>query len=384
LSSPYELKWPTRWASPPKRFSFTSLQAIASCPRRWQLLESEWGTCARFPERTHPAALEGQIVHAALDRLSRALGSCGRPPLGSPVFQAAALACGFWNFFSEQVVACNARLAQHPRAGPNYIIRTAPRELANRAIQLFREAYRPGSVAELPRTVKRNGGASPSSVLSLLRHEGVLSEVRLEHPTLPLMGILDLVTMDDAGHVTVADFKTGEAKDSHKLQLLLYGLLWWRACGTPPTRIKIQYLDHGWDVPVTASELTGAEEAASRDIAAAKEALTLHPAPARTSPECFLCAVRARCDEGWRLSERSNRPGASANVELVVMAGPSPSGFIGQKLGGAEVPIVYDYAVGRALPAFAEGTRLRLVDVQSDDASKRISIRPWSEVYVLS
>jgi pimeloyl-ACP methyl ester carboxylesterase len=53
-STPYELVAPSRWAQPPKQFNFSSLQAVAACPRRWQLPHSEWGTFSRFPERAHP------------------------------------------------------------------------------------------------------------------------------------------------------------------------------------------------------------------------------------------------------------------------------------------------------------------------------------------
>ena len=60
-STPYELVAPSRWAQPPKQFSFSSPQAVAACPRRWQLLHSEWGTFSRFPERANPSAVEGQF-----------------------------------------------------------------------------------------------------------------------------------------------------------------------------------------------------------------------------------------------------------------------------------------------------------------------------------
>ncbi len=137
----YELIAPTKWAEPPKVFSFSSLKTILECPRRWQLLHSEWGEHSRFPVRMHPAALEGQIVHAALDLLSRSLGRCGRPPIGSPSFQKALQACDFWVFFARKIKTWNHRLAEHPKAGPYFLLRVHPRELANRTIRLFRERY---------------------------------------------------------------------------------------------------------------------------------------------------------------------------------------------------------------------------------------------------
>ena len=81
----YDLKEPTSWARSPSTYSFSSLQAMRACPRRWQLLHSTWGSYSRFPERAHPAAIEGQIVHEALDLLGRELGR-KRPP-GHRVFR---------------------------------------------------------------------------------------------------------------------------------------------------------------------------------------------------------------------------------------------------------------------------------------------------------
>ena len=51
MTSFYELEAPTSWAAPPERYSFSSLQAIDACPRKWQLLHSEWGEHRRFPRR---------------------------------------------------------------------------------------------------------------------------------------------------------------------------------------------------------------------------------------------------------------------------------------------------------------------------------------------
>src|SRR5262249_11060245 len=135
--------------------------------------------------------------------------------------------------------------------------------------------------------------------LMRLQQDGVLSEVRLDHPSLPLMGILDLVTIDEGGHVTIADFKTGEAKATHRAQLLVYAVLWWRTTGSMPYRIAVQYLDDGWDEHISAAELTRHEGRVSEEITAAAHALSLQPSPARPSVECARCAVRARCDEGW-------------------------------------------------------------------------------------
>ena len=63
----YKQQGSTAWAEPPSTWSSTSLDAVDGCPRRWQLLRWRWGDIERFPVRPHPVAIEGQIVHEALD-----------------------------------------------------------------------------------------------------------------------------------------------------------------------------------------------------------------------------------------------------------------------------------------------------------------------------
>lgn len=379
--SPYELLSPTGWAAPPKLFSFSSLQTVTSCPRRWQLLHSEWGIFSRFPERAHPTAIDGQIVHLALDRLSRALGRRGRPAIGSLEFQAAASECGFWSLFDEQVTEWNSRAARHPRTGPGFLIRTAPRELANRAVRLLREQYRPGATKALD---VHSAGVGTGSIADRFHREGALSEVRLNHPTLLLTGTLDLVFRDADGETVVVDFKTGTAKDTHRDQLLLYAMLWWRCSSRAPAKIAVQYLASGWEEPISDLDMTRVEERVALEINAALAALAQQPAPARPSQDCARCPVRARCDAGWpRVEPGPDLPGRTVDVELTVIATPTPTGFTGHRLDGRELPVVYDSAVGRTLPELTSGSRLRLIDAVPVEDGKAVEVRPWSEVFLL-
>lgn len=379
-ASPYELSAPTEWAGPPEKFSFSSLDAVTSCPRRWQLLRSRWGDLARFPERAHPSAIEGQIVHEALERLSRALCRLGRPAIESPEFRQAIADCGFWSFFDAEVATWNARSAGHPRTGPGFVIRTAPGELANRAVQLLRERYRPA--AAKPRRAS-SGSAAAGTAEQRLTREGVLTELRLDHPTLPLMGVLDLVERDDDGTVVVVDFKTGAVRETHRAQLLLYAVLWWRRASRAPGRIAVQYLDGGWEEPVSERDLEAAEEQIGQEIAAAHRVLADRPAAARPSKDCARCAVRARCDDGWKQAEPAKLPhGRNVDVEVLVASPPSRTGFTGLRRDGSEVHVVYEAAVGVGLPTpFVAGAGFRLVDAQVPAGGDAVEVRPWTEVF---
>lgn len=382
MTSFYELGAPTTWATPPDRYSFSSLQAINACPRKWQLLHSEWGQHVRFPQRPHPKALEGTIVHEAIELLVRALGRRGLPNITSPAFREAVAEVDFWGHFAREVDRWNVRLASHPRSGPYYVLRTPPRELANRAIRLFREQYTPLDAA--PQR-KKPTHCEPGSVdpMALLDLRGAVSEIDLSHPELPFRGIIDLVELTD-GDVQVVDFKTGKQKDEHELQLQLYGILWWRRTGVLPKRLAIQYLNVRREFQVGEAELVAAEKRCEASIIEAARLLADTPAEARPGKDCGYCPARARCAAGWRAYlESLGRPQAgTTDLEVTVGAQPSPNGFLAEA-GGREVNVVYDAAVGQHLPPIEAGACLRLLDIVVRDEGKAFEIRQWTEVYVV-
>jgi hypothetical protein len=385
----YELQEPTSWVEPPATYSFSTLQALSACPRRWQLVHSAWGAYARFPERPQPAAIEGQIVHEALDLLARELGRNGRPPIGSPGFREALDRCGFWTFFFTQVEDWNRRLASHPRTGPAYVLRTQPRELANQAIRLFRERYRPGAEGQVDAPTAGETGAGSggsASLLTLLQARGVLSEVRVEHPKLPLVGVLDVVAMERDGSTTVVDFKTGGRKPAHEEQVLLYALLWWRATGNRPSKAVLQYLDTTWASCPEEAMMVVAENAIASEIYQAREALTVRPAASRPGRECTSCPVRPRCDDGWAWSERASQMDGGAkfiDIEVAVASSPTQTGFLGKRSNGEDVSVVFDAAVGRGLPPAKTGDRFRIVDAAPRSGGTEVALLPWTEMYHL-
>lgn len=378
----YELEHPTTWAEVPEQFSFSSLQTIESCPRSWQLLRSAWGDHARFPERPHPAALEGSIVHEAIELLVRALGRRGMPSIGSTLFRGAIEEIDFWGYFSRETNRWNERLAAHPRSGPFFVLRTPPRELANRAIRLFREQYT--ALDAEPHThdeATAPAGSSNDDVMDLLRGRGALSEVEVEHPTIPFHGIIDLVELiEDA--VLVVDFKTGKQKDAHELQIQMYAVLWWRRTGIRPSRMIVQYLNQRREFEVGEAELLAAEARLEASIADARRLLADTPAEARPGKDCGYCAARARCEAGWRAYQASlgHPKQGTVDIEVVVAAQPFPSGFLAE-VSGREVDVVFDAAVGQHLPEVAVGDRVRLLDVVVRNEGKAFEVRPWTEVY---
>ena len=385
----YELKEPTSWAQPPSKYSISALQELRACPRRWQLTRSGWGQHSRFPERPQPATIEGQIIHEALDLLSRELGLHGRPPIGSSSFREAVERCGFWNFFHTRVDDWNRHLTSHPRAGPLNVLRTKASDLANQAVCLFRKHYLPGGVqpVDAKSTERAIMGTATSALLQrLLQTHGALSEVRLEHPWLPLVGVVDLVMLEQDASTTVIDFKTGDKKPVHEEQILLYGLLWWRVTGNLPSKVVVQYLDFILELSPTKDDFVTIEKVFTDEINQAIDVLSARPASAKPGQDCIWCTVRARCNEGWAWVERTSPASVNAksvDVQLTVSSAPTPTGFLGTSPNGVEVAIVFDAAVGYGLPTVKLDDRFRIVGASLRQGGKEIVLLPWTEMYRL-
>jgi putative RecB family exonuclease len=377
----YGLQVPTVWAAPPKTWNNSTLNEASGCPRRWQLVHSRWGELEAFPTRQHPAAIEGQIVHEALERLARATGQRGNPAFETPAFLEAATEADFFGGFVKAVNEWKAKLDAHPRPGPVFRLQSSPQELANRAVRLFREQYRPGTVGLLITGSRpRNPGGTFDCGVAL-RSKGGLSELWMRHPSLPFVGILDRVHLDTNG-VHIIDFKVGRASDAHQLQLYRYAVLWWRNTGEVPTKVSAQYLDGVKSWPVDETSLTKTEQDVAGQIASINDLLRAYPAKALTGSGCRWCPVRARCSEGWVLNEEAARTEGRADMELTAMGAPGPHGFLARDRSGSEIAVVYETAVAGLLPMLGAGQIVRVVDGVWRGKGHDLEIKPWTEIYI--
>lgn len=377
----YELQGPTAWADPPSAWSSTSLDEVDGCPRRWQLMRSRWGDFEHFPVRPHPVAIEGQIVHEALDRLTRACGQRGNPAFGTAEFSAALNDADFFPGFARAITEWQERLMAHPRPGPAFRLRATGEELANRAVRMFREQYKPcGEVAS--QTVDR-ATDTPADVKALLKQKRALSEVKLTHPKLPFLGILDRVQYRGEG-VEVVDFKTGKPNDKHRNQLLRYALLWWRETGDTPVSVSAQYLDGVESWPVTQGVLEDIEAGLMKKLQLLTETLGAHPTAAKPGAGCHTCAVRARCAAGWAVGEEAALVDGRGDAELVVQAMAGDHGFFARSRTGAEIAVVYETPVAKLLPEHVKGQVLRVLDGVWKETRTLLELKAWTQVFVVA
>jgi hypothetical protein len=377
----YELQGPTAWVDPPSMWSSTLLDDVEGCPRRWQLLRSRWGDFDRFPVRPHPAAIEGHIIHDALDRLTRACGQRGNPPFDSPEFAAALTDADFFPGFAREVAEWQERLTSHPRPGPAFRMRVSPEDLANRAVRMFREQYKPKEQVA-PQAAERISEL-PFNTAALLKSKSALSEVKLTHPTLPFLGILDRV-QDAADGIEVIDFKTGKPREKHREQLIRYALLWWRETGEAPARVTVQYFDGTESWPVTPGALEAVEVDLVLKLPLLIDILSSRPAIARPGVGCHSCAVRARCDAGWPVAVEAALVEDRGDAELVVKAMAGDNGFLATSRTGAEIAVVYEAPVARLLPELVEGQVLRILSGVWKEIRAQLEIKAWTEVFVVT
>lgn len=379
----YELQEPTCWATPPSLWSSTTLDDVEACPRRWQLLHSRWNGFERFPDFLHPAAIEGQIVHEALDRLTRACGQRGNPEFGSSEFLAALADANFFPSFAQAIMEWQQQFTRHPR--PTFTttlkLRVSSEELANRAVRMFREQYKPNG-----RVASRHAERSTNTVANLtelLKQKRALSEVRLVHPKLPFLGILDRIQYTN-NEIEIIDFKTGKPSDKHRRQLFRCALLWWRDTGEAPVRVSAQYLDGVESWSVAPALLEEFETELMEKLPLLIDALGIRPAEAKLGLHCNTCAVRAHCAEGWAACEETMLIDGRGDAELVVNAKVGAHGFLARLRNGAEVAVVYEASFAKLLPEHIEGRVLRILNGIWKDNQTQFECNEWTRVLILN
>jgi RecB family exonuclease len=387
----YQLLGPTAWAIPPSSYSYSSLTAIESCPRQWQLAHSRYGDLARFPTRPHPAAVEGEVVHAVLDRLFKALAVRRLPALGTPSFREGLADVDVQGSVRHLLVEHERRLADYPRAGA-FRLRTNPQQLVNQVIRLIRGLYQDAvtthRASDLPAAVMRAPLQLPSgpALAALLRERGALSELPLVHPTLPFGGIIDLI-WSDKGESVITDFKTGQVQPEHQKQVAYYAVLWWRCSGVVPGRAEVRYPDRFVSVPIQEAFLVGVEEGLRHRVSAVAMALGSVPAKALLGEHCRHCDVRQFCDRYWvdrsaLLPARTRGTGQDTpvDVEVTVVGEPSGSGFDALTGDATVFPVVFREDVALVHGPFAKGERLRILGARATEDGG-LELKPWTEVF---
>jgi hypothetical protein len=302
---------------PPSYWSYSSLREAEACPRRYALSRARYpdlwdGT--GYPRLPRVPALFGDIVHAALDTIVKALVTVGCESAQSPEAVAVLRQLGGYTAVIER--AAEARLAGlpgNPRVRDDLRLRIQ-RGLRDRVadarvqVQAFisNAVIAPGGKAheaEAPVVSRTPGAAVPGErgLLSLGPH----AEIRLTAPKLRLTGRVDLLCVAQAGaHIT--DYKTGAESPSHAEQLRLYALLWNLDRDANPARRPVASLTAAYPgrdavIPVPGEpELGDIEKQIAVSIGEADaELAATTPRAVPSAENCGNCEVRHLCDAYW-------------------------------------------------------------------------------------
>ena len=307
----WQVTQPMEWPTPPEYISFSTLSELEACPRRWALRSASYPQvwCHQgYPLPLHPAALEGTVMHLAIEKITRALSDRGCPSMRDPMAVKILMELGgITAVLGESIELTLQGYIDNPRATP--VLDRARKHLTGHTADmrsriqgfLSRVHLQPRPNSKLP-----GDSAKDRRTLRGRLPMGAHSEVKLEVGEMGWRGVVDLLTIAETT-CEIRDFKTGVPKEHHELQLRIYALLWWLDRARNPTgrlvdRIVISYDSGDVNLPSPGvNELKELRSELCTRRTAVIDALNIFPPEARPNPtNCRYCSVRHLCDAYWR------------------------------------------------------------------------------------
>jgi len=306
--------------------SFSTLFELEACPRRWALNSANYPHMWEkqgYPSKPQISALEGSVVHLALQKISNALSKNGCTSLR----EARAISSlkelgGYTVIITECIDSALHPYEENPRAIP--ILDTYRQRLITRVpefrIRIQRHISRINLVSRVGVSLE-----SPSHGINKSRHQllyGSHPEVMLQVPELGWHGMADLLTLNSK-FCEIRDFKSGIPKPQHELQIRIYALLCaldrnLNPYGRLADKLVISYEEKDAEIPFPKKdELRYLEDEIRRRTAEALDDLQANPPEARPSQEiCVYCTVRQLCEDYWNWNVRKNRDGESSEYQF--------------------------------------------------------------------
>jgi CRISPR/Cas system-associated exonuclease Cas4 (RecB family) len=294
------IKPPVEPASPPRRWSYSSLAAWRQCPRQWWLRRGRYDNTpdGAYPTVFGAATIKGRLVHEALE----AFQSARRDSEQEGRFDAR-------RFIKQRLrELLDGEVAANPRLDAGRL--QAAFSIDECMARFFTMARRVGpptwQYSDLVFHVER-GDSAPLDA----------EEFWVETNDPPLSGRLDRVRRG-----VIVEFKTGEEKNvEHEAQVRFYATLWWLRYRRVPEGLELHYFDEVRRLLVPGSDtLTAEADGLRAEIATIESELNQPPPVARPTVEaCQYCAVRQLCDEFWvsPATEKLRRPDAETTGEGV-------------------------------------------------------------------
>jgi hypothetical protein len=391
---------------PPPLWSFSSLQEVGACPRRYALSRAGYPDLwdgYGYPRVPAVAALFGNVVHDALDTIVKALVAAGCGSAQSPEAVNVLRQLGGYTAVIER--AAETRLASlqgNPRLSDDLrqrIQRGLRGRVADARVQV--QAYISNAIITPGRSTHEGGPSAATSVpgadtpgARVPLSRGTHTEVMLTALELRLTGRLDLLRVSEAGaHIT--DYKTGAGSPSHAEQLRLYALLWDLDRDANPRRRPVVSLTAAYPGRDTAIPVPGEAElrniekqvTASIDLADAELASDV-PRAVPSAENCVNCEVRHLCDAYWTtvVPDPSGLPdGARFDCQGVVGTAHGPHSWWLHPYGPdrAKLLIQAPQSGRELLPGHVRILGLRL-DGDTDSTVTVASMNAMTEVFRLT
>ncbi len=232
------------WPTPPTLWSFSALEEVKLCPRRYALKRASYPDLWNrpgYPERVREAGLVGAVVHEGVQAVLLALNRAGCASLAeAKAVEVIRQLGGYTEIATRALDAHLEKLTTNPRMSSSVDrlrqrlghrcagMRQAIQALVSQSPIIHTEPY----VARA-----RSADRPVNSRLAVGTHPEATLVAQADRFT----GRIDLLAVH-ADHVDIIDFKTGERSQRHTRQLQLYGLLWVLDEEANPDRLPVRSL----------------------------------------------------------------------------------------------------------------------------------------------
>lgn len=343
---------PKQWPPPPEWMSFYRLREAESCPMRAALRSATYPDVwsrRGYPPRLRLGMMLGQVLHSAIRTLGAELARHGCSSILDPrAVDLLKHLGGFTQILRQSADRTFADQSHNPRSLSSRMALIDA--VQNRLPELREQLQAVLTRLQFDRTsTNRNEQATHSLGSSNY-------EVELRASTLGWIGVADYIGLSDRS-CEIVDFKSGSPDEDHKLQILVYALLWARdqrvnPSGRRATKLTVSYETEEVDVPAPSeNELQQLESEIKKRTDEVNHAFNLSPPDARPSLDnCRFCDVRHLCNSYWvpktqqQLAEQDRTSADFSDVEAKIISQQSAKcwkGFvISSRLLPSDTPIV--------------------------------------------
>lgn len=377
-------------AHPPERWSFTRLQTLEACPRRYWLRHAKYDFMkpeSGYPRWHSTASILGTTAHRSVELVLNALQASPSTP---PVEVLRQLG-GLRDLVQRVADDTLGDLASNPRMAPRLeSLRHAVQRRLDATVTLVQQALR--RLATDQRAGPKPDSDAAAVPASRWLRRGSYTEIGVQHSRLPIAGVIDHLQIGD-GTVRITDFKTGRASPEHLDQLLIYGVIWrGDARNNSPGAVMTlvaEYGDHRTERSVGGDDLDDGEAHLTLRLESAGRSLTEDPPATLESGVCRHCDVRHLCDGYWSdvvapsLAEAAEDH-AGTDVSGVVIERRSPSAYRVQLPDGSFAALFsgnYQLEVGAE---FRAHDLLQLPSDRIDGEEPALQVTSASELFVLA